>query len=61
MSRNEIDKKNREESYSLGKHQAETYLTKAVVKELLVGMKIDKKLHPGHVIYAMGDNQPFCP
>ena len=29
-----------------GKRQAETYVTKAVVKELRAGMKIDKKLHP---------------
>lgn len=29
-----------------GKYQAETYLTKTVVKELRAGMKIDKKLHP---------------
>lgn len=46
MSRNEMEKKNREEFYSLGKCQAETYVTKAVVKELRAGMKIDKKLHP---------------
>lgn len=29
-----------------GRHQAETYLSKTVVKELRMGMKFDKKLHP---------------
>ncbi len=33
-------------AFTYGKHQAETYLTKTVVKELRTGMKIDKKLHP---------------
>lgn len=32
--------------FKSGKVQAETYVSKTVVKELRAGMKIDKKLHP---------------
>ena len=32
--------------FTCGKRQAQTYLTKSVVKELRLGLKMDKKLHP---------------
>ena len=32
--------------FTCGKRQAQTYLSKSVVKELRMGLKIDKKLHP---------------
>ena len=40
--------------FTQGRHQAEAFVTKAIIKELRTSLKIDKKLHPKHI--GWGDN-----